>query len=333
MQVIQLNGLLYFPVTPFNAAGALNLDALAQHLRTGLDSHPGAVFIACGTGEFHALSVDEYARVVETAVAVTGGQVPVFAGAGGPLTTAQAQAEVAERLGADGLLLMPPYLVEAPKAGLVRYTERVAAATELPLIVYHRSNARFDPRSAAQIAQMPKVIGLKDGFGDLDLLTRVMSSVRSALAGSTKSFQFFNGMPTAELTAPAYHGLGVDLYSSAVFCFAPEIALEFHRAVSAGDQSTVERLIDSFFAPLVALRSKVPGYAVSLVKAGVRLRGLDVGGVRAPLLDPTEQHLRELQEILDDNAVGAVDATPTGLQSQTSASSAAGVARIGSEDT
>jgi hypothetical protein len=65
----------------------------------------------------------------------------------------------------------------------------------------------------------------------------------------------------------------------------------------------------------------------------VRLRGLDVGGVRAPLLDPTEQHLRELQEILDDNAVGAVDATPTGLQSQTSASSAAGVARIGSEDT
>jgi 5-dehydro-4-deoxyglucarate dehydratase len=300
----------------------------------GLDSGPGAVFIACGTGEFHALSVEEYARVVQTAVEVTAGRVPVFAGAGGPLSTAQAQAQIAERSGVDGLLLMPPYLVEAPKAGLVSFTERVAAATELPLIVYHRSNARFDPRSAAQIAQLPTVIGLKDGFGDLDLLTRIMSSVRSALAGSSKSFQFFNGMPTAELTAPAYHGLGIDLYSSAVFCFAPEIALEFHKAVSAGDQSSVERLIDSFFAPLVALRSKVAGYAVSLVKAGVRLRGLDVGGVRAPLLDPTDEHLNELREILGRNGVGSVvHAPPTALRPQKSASSAAGSARIGSEDT
>jgi 5-dehydro-4-deoxyglucarate dehydratase len=304
--VIPLNGLLFFPVTPFNQAGALDLEALATHLRNGLDSGPGAVFVACGTGEFHALSVDEYARVVERAVQVTAGQVPLFAGAGGPLASAQTQAEIAQRAGVDGLLLMPPYLVEAPAAGLVRFTEQVAATTDLPLIVYHRGNARFDPRSASQIAQMPTVVGLKDGVGDVDLLSRIMSSVRSALAGSTKSFQFFNGMPTAELTAPAYHGMGVRLYSSAVFCFAPEIALEFHQAVSGGDQPCVERLIDSFFAPLVALRLKVPGYGVSLVKAGVRLRGFDVGGVRAPLLDPTAEHIRELQDILDKNSLGSV---------------------------
>jgi 5-dehydro-4-deoxyglucarate dehydratase len=304
--VLELNGVLFFPVTPFTSAGDLKVDVLAQHLQDGLDAGPGAVFIACGTGEFHALGVTEYARVVETAVQVTGGRVPVFAGAGGSVTIALDLARVAERAGVDGLLLMPPYLVEAPRAGLVKYTHAIAGTTDLPVIVYHRSNARYDPWSAAEIAQIPSVIGLKDGFGDLDLLTRIISSIRTTLAGTGRSFQFFNGMPTAELTAPAYHGLGVDLYSSAVFCFAPDIALEFHRAIGTGDQASVDRLLDEFFVPLVTLRSKVPGYAVSLVKAAVRLRGLDVGGVRPPLIDPTSEHIAELQQILDRNSAGAL---------------------------
>ncbi|HEY0618212.1 MAG TPA: 5-dehydro-4-deoxyglucarate dehydratase [Kribbella sp.] len=326
----QLDGLLFFPVTPFTSTGDLNLTALAQHLQDGLSSGPGAVFVACGTGEFHALSVDEYARVVETAVRVTAGQVPVFAGAGGPVATAQEQARAAERHGIDGLLLMPPYLVEAPQTGLVGYTSAVASATELPLIVYHRSSARFDPHSATEIAQIPSVIGLKDGLGDLDLLTRIMSTVRSTLAGSGKAFQFFNGMPTAELTAPAYQGIGVDLYSSAAFCFAPEIALDFHQAISGGDHSTVQRLIDDFFVPLVTLRSQVPGYAVSLVKAGVRLRGLDVGGVRPPLIDPTSEHVDGLRRILEMN--GAPASQLTGFCPQSSPSKADGLASVGNEE-
>lgn len=268
-------------------------------------------------------------------MAVTEGQVPVIAGAGGPVTTTQAQAVIAERVGANGLLLMPPYLVEAPHAGLVRYAQQVVDVTELPVIVYHRSNARFDPASAAQLAQIPSVIGLKDGVGDLELLTRIMSAVRATLVGSPKTFQFFNGMPTAELTAPAYHGIGVELYSSAAFCFAPEIALEFHLAVSGGDRPTVERLIDSFFAPFAALRSTVPGYAVSLVKAGVRLRGLDVGGVRPPLIDPTEEDVRRLQHILDAHARGATPrwTAETPFQAIDPRSAAALAASIAGEDT
>ncbi|MBB6078761.1 dihydrodipicolinate synthase/N-acetylneuraminate lyase [Streptomyces paradoxus] len=115
----------------------------------------------------------------------------------------------------------------------------------------------------------------------------------------TEGFQFFNGLPTAEMTAPAYRGVGVELYSSAVFAFAPEIALAFHRALADGDDALVSRLLDEFYGPLVALRDEVPGYAVSLVKAGVTLRGLDVGGVRAPLLDPAPEHIARLAKLLD----------------------------------
>jgi len=67
--------------------------------------------------------------------------------------------------------------------------------------------------------------------------------------------------------------VGITLYSSAVFCFAPEVALAFHKAFNTGDDEAVNRLIDGFYRPFVDLRAQGRGYAVSLVKAGVRLRG------------------------------------------------------------
>jgi 5-dehydro-4-deoxyglucarate dehydratase len=293
------DGVLFFPVTPFTSSGSINSEALAQHVRTGLEANPGGVFVACGTGEFHALGPEEYAQVVRTAVEAVAGRVPVYAGAGGALPMARACARAAAEAGADGLLVLPPYLVQSPPAGLVEYTRQVAEASDLPLIVYHRGNARFDVASAVEVALLPQVVGFKDGYGDLEELTRIVVAVRAALRGTDKPFQFFNGMPTAEASVPAYRGIGVDLYSSAVFCFAPEISTAYHRAVTKGDEELTRRLLTEFFHPLIALRSLVPGYAVSLIKAGVRQRGLDVGGVRPPLVDPTREHLAELSRITE----------------------------------
>jgi 5-dehydro-4-deoxyglucarate dehydratase len=297
--VPKLDGVLFFPVTPFTPSGAVNLQAFGEHLRTGLAAGPGGVFAACGTGEFHALEPEEYAQLVRTAVEVADGRVPVFAGAGGPLPLARRFATAAREAGADGLLLMPPYLVGGPQAGLVAYTRAVAGAADLPLIVYHRGNARFDAASAAEVARIEQVVGLKDGCGDLEGMTRIVRSVRTALRGSGKSFQFFNGLPTAEATVPAYRGIGVKLYSSAVFCFAPEISTAYHDAVDKGEDALVDRFLTEFFHPLMSLRDQVPGYAVSLIKAGVRQRGLDVGGVRPPLVDPSPAHLVELRRLTE----------------------------------
>jgi 5-dehydro-4-deoxyglucarate dehydratase len=292
---MQLDGVLFFPVTPFDASGAVAEDVLAEHVKRGVDAGPGGVFVACGTGEFHALDVEEFERVVAVTVEASAGRVPVFAGAGGALPIARKFAAAAARAGADGLLLLPPYLVTSPAAGLVRYVEAVTSATDLPVIVYQRNNAVLTPETAVQIALLPKVIGLKDGLGDIDRMQRVVLAVRQHV---TKPFQFFNGLPTAELTVPAYRGIGVELYSSAVFCFAPDISLGFYNAVTSGDNALVTRLLTDFYRPLVELRDKVPGYAVSLVKAAVVQAGLNVGGVRPPLVDPTPEHLAELERIV-----------------------------------
>ncbi|WP_405917433.1 5-dehydro-4-deoxyglucarate dehydratase [Streptomyces sp. NBC_00728] len=290
------SGPLFFPVTAYGPDGTVDLDVYREHVRRGVEAGAAAVFACCGTGEFHALVPEEFEACVRAAVEATAGRVPVVAGAGYGTALAVRYARLAEAAGADGLLAMPPYLVSAGQEGLLRHYREIAAATSLDVIVYQRDNAVFTPGSVIELARTDGIIGFKDGLGDLDLMQRIVSAVRSEVPGD---FLYFNGLPTAELTGLAYRGLGVTLYSSAVFCFAPEIALAFHRALNTGDDTTVNRLLDGFYRPFVDLRALGRGYAVALVKAGVRLRGLDVGEVRPPLNEPAEDHVKQLAQLID----------------------------------
>lgn len=290
------SGPLFFPVTAFGPDGSVRLDVYREHVRHGVEAGAAAVFACCGTGEFHALTPEEFQDCVRAAVEETAGRVPVVAGAGYGTALAVRYARLAREAGADGLLAMPPYLVVAGQEGLLRHYRELAAATDLPVVVYQRDNAVFDPRTVAELARTDGIIGFKDGVGDLDLMQRIVSAVRSEVPGG---FLYFNGLPTAELTQLAYRGIGITLYSSAVFCFAPEIALAFHRALRDGDDTTAARLLDGFYRPFVELRAQRRGYAVSLVKAGVRLCGLDVGEVRPPLEEPAEEHVKRLARLIE----------------------------------
>ncbi|MCQ9135202.1 5-dehydro-4-deoxyglucarate dehydratase [Streptomyces sp. IBSBF 2807] len=290
------SGPLFFPVTAYGPDGSLDLDVFRAHVRRGVEAGAAAVFAACGTGEFHALTPEEFEACVRAAVEETAGRAPVVAGAGYGTALAVRYARLAEAAGADGLLALPPYLVVAAQEGLLRHYRSVAAATSLPVVVYQRDNAVFTPRTVVELARTEGIVGLKDGLGDLDLMQRIISAVRTEVPGD---FLYFNGLPTAEQTQLAYRALGVTLYSSAVFCFAPEIALAFHRALATGDDDTVHRLLDGFYRPFVELRAQGRGYAVALVKAAVRLRGLDVGEVRPPLHEPSEDHVKQLAAVIE----------------------------------
>ncbi|MDX2541124.1 5-dehydro-4-deoxyglucarate dehydratase [Streptomyces sp. WI04-05B] len=307
------SGPLFFPVTAYGPDGSLDLDVYRTHVRRGVEAGAAAVFACCGTGEFHALTPEEFQDCVRAAVEATAGRVPVVAGAGYGTALAVRYARLAQDAGADGLLAMPPYLVVAGQEGLLRHYRELAAATALPVIVYQRDNAVFTPETVVGLASTEGIIGLKDGLGDLDLMQRIVSAVRTAVPGD---FLYFNGLPTAELTQLAYRGIGVTLYSSAVFCFAPEIALAFHKALGTGDDVTANRLVDGFYRPFVELRARGRGYAVSLVKAGVRQTGLDVGEVRPPLHEPAEDHVKQL--------VGLVERGYALLDAESGAGSGAG---------
>ncbi|MFE6333453.1 5-dehydro-4-deoxyglucarate dehydratase [Streptomyces sp. NPDC057798] len=284
-------GVLSFPLTSFHDDGTLDPDGLRTHVAERLAARPGAVFPACGTGEFFSLDEDEYRTVVTVTVQEAAGRLPVVAGIGYGWAQAVRFARIAEEAGADALLVLPHYLVAAPQEGLVRQLERIASATSLPLIAYQRGQVAFSAGSLRRIAALPNVVGLKDGHCDLDRLQRLTLA-------APEGFLFFNGAATAEIQARAYAAVGVPAYSSAVHAFAPEIANHFFAALRDGDDKTVERLLRDFYVPFVELRDRVPGYAVSLVKAAARLRGSPVGPVRAPLTDPSDADLADLHALL-----------------------------------
>jgi 5-dehydro-4-deoxyglucarate dehydratase len=293
-------GLLAFPLTPFTASLDVATDVFGDQVEAHLAAGAGALFVACGTGEFSALAPDEVRALLRRAREVTAGRVPVYVGAGGGPALARAGVELAEAEGADGVLLLPPYLVAGPPAGLVDHVRYVVRDTTVPVIVYHRAPGVFTAKSATALLDLPRVIGLKDGFGDIDLMTRIVTTVRAGGHPRAADFQFLNGLPTAEVSARAYRSIGVLTYSSAVHCFAPDIAHAFHRAVNSGEDAGVDALLHGFYLPLVALRDETPGFAVALVKAGARLRGDKVGGVRPPLTDPAPEQTDRLEQIVAD---------------------------------
>ncbi|MGC5005459.1 5-dehydro-4-deoxyglucarate dehydratase [Streptomyces sp. DT203] len=299
------NGVLSFPLTSFHDDGSLDLDGFRAYVAAQIDASPGAVFPACGTGEFFSLDEDEYRDVVTAAVEAAAGRVPVVAGVGYGWAQAARFARIAEEAGADALLVLPHYLVAAPQDGLVAQLEHLAARTPLPLIAYQRDQVAFSVKSLMRIARIPGVIGLKDGHSDLDRLQRLTLA-------APDGFLFFNGAATAEIQARAYTTVGVPAYSSAVQAFAPEIADAFFEARRRGDDHVMDRLLREFYVPLVELRDRQPGYAVSLVKAAARLRGRPVGPVRAPLVDPSATDLADLERLLAAGLDLASTLTPVG---------------------
>jgi len=286
------SGLLSFPITDFDAAGDFRPDTYARRLEWLMPYGATVLFAAGGTGEFFSLTPQDYTAVVGTAVQTCQGRVPIIAGAGGPTRTAIAFAQEAERLGAQGVLLLPHYLTEAGQEGLVAHVEAVCRAVRLGVIVYNRGACRLQPAALAQLAdRCPNLIGFKDGIGDIELMVSIRRRLGDRLS-------YLGGLPTAEVYAAAYRAMGVPVYSSAVFNFIPKTAMDFYRAVAADDQPTINHLLDTFFLPYLEIRNRKPGYAVSIIKAGARLAGHDAGPVRPPLTDLAAEETAKLAALM-----------------------------------
>ena len=283
---------LSFPLTDFDDDDRFDAASYRRRLEWLNGAGAPGHFVIGGAGEFFSLTTAEYGDIIQTAVDSCRGRVPVIAAAGFGTHVAVTQAREAERLGADGLLLLPPYLTEASQAGLAAHITAICRATRLGVIIYNRANCRLEAETLARIAaECPNLIGLKDGIGDIERFLAMRSLLGDRLL-------FINGMPTAEVYAQAYRGMGVTTYSSAIFNFVPRTAQEFHRAVMAGDAPVVDRIFREFFLPYIRIRNSQPGYAVSIVKAGAEIIGRSGGRVRSPLSDLTQEERSRLAALI-----------------------------------
>lgn len=292
LKKILSSGLLSFPITDFDENGDFRADTYAERLEWLAPYGASALFAAGGTGEFFSLTPGEYSDVIRTAVNTCRGKVPILAGVGGPTRTAIALAQDAQRLGAQGLLLLPHYLTEASQDGLIAHVAEVCRSVSIGVVVYNRANCRLTPDSLEKLAAMcPNLIGFKDGVGDIELMVSIWRRLGDR-------FSYLGGLPTAEIFAGAYKAIGTPVYSSAVFNFVPKLAMDFYHATAADDFATTNRLIDEFFLPYLDIRNRKAGYAVSIVKAGARLVGHSGGPVRAPLTDLTAEEDEMLLKLI-----------------------------------
>jgi 5-dehydro-4-deoxyglucarate dehydratase len=286
------SGLLSFPVTHFRDDLSFDEDAYRENIVRLAKYDVGGLFAAGGTGEFFSLTPAEVERVVSTAADSAPDGTPILAPAGYGTATAVEFAAAAERAGADGVLLFPPYLTEAGQEGLARHVEAVCRATSLGVVVYSRANAIYTADTVARLADTcPNLVGYKDGVGDIDTMTRIHARLGARLT-------YIGGLPTAETFALPYLQLGVTTYSSAIFNFLPEFALDFYAAVRERRQADVTRMLTDFVLPYTEIRNRQAGYAVSIVKAGMTATGHSAGPVRPPLTDLSPGELDELRALI-----------------------------------
>jgi 5-dehydro-4-deoxyglucarate dehydratase len=218
--------------------------------------------------------------------------VPVVAGCGYGTAMAKQFAQAGEAAGADGLLLFPPYLINADPAGLAAHVEAVCASTKLGVIFYNRDNAILNEVWLERICQRcPNLVGFKDGYGDIELMTRIYARMGDRLT-------YIGGLPTAETFALPYLELGVTTYSSAIFNFLPEFAQNFYAAVRRRDHAEVFKQLRDFVLPYIDIRNRHKGYAVSIVKAGMGAVGRPAGPVRSPLTDLEASEMDALKKLI-----------------------------------
>lgn len=288
------SGLLSFPVTHFRDDLSFDETAYRDNLGRLADYKVSGLFAAGGTGEFFSLTPAEIDRVLRAAVEETRGRTPVIAPAGQGTALAVEMARAADAAGADGILLLPPYLVGSEQAGLAAHIEAVCRATALGIIVYNRANAQLDERTLAGLCERcPNLVGFKDGVGDVELMTRVYAALGDRLT-------YVGGLPTAETFALPYLEMGVTTYSSAIFNFLPEWALSFYDSVRRRDRDAVYRELRDFVLPYIAIRNRKRGYAVSIVKAGMSAVGRHAGPVRPPLTELDAAERAELTALIGD---------------------------------
>ena len=289
-------GLLSFPVTHFNEQLQFDTGPYREHIAWLLEHRPAGLFAAGGTGEFFSLALDEFSRVVSAAVEEAAGKIPVLAGCGYGTAIAKQFAKAAEDAGADGILLLPPYLVNAEQVGLLAHAAAVCTSTKLGVILYNRDNAVMNDAMLEQLCnKCPNLIGFKDGVGDIELMTRIHARMGDRLI-------YIGGLPTAETFALLYLEMGVTTYSSAIFNFLPDFAQNFYAAVRRRDREYIYARLREFVLPYTAIRNRRKGYAVSIVKAGMKAVGRSAGPVRPPLTDLDSTEFDGLKKLIADRS-------------------------------
>jgi len=260
----QFHGSIPALVTPFKEDGALDEKGFADHVNWVIEQGSHGVVPVGTTGESPTLTHEEHKRVVEIAVEVTNGRVPVIAGAGSNNTAESVSyAQHAKKVGADAVLVVTPYYNKPNQRGMELHFSTIAGAMDLPILIYNipgRSIIDMTPQTMGKLAHgYQNIVGVKDATGDV---TR--ASWQRKTCG--KDFIQLTGEDASALGFFAHGGVGCISVTANV---APALCAQFQNALAAGDTATAldiqDRLLPLHHALFVEPNPGGAKYALSLL--------------------------------------------------------------------
>jgi 4-hydroxy-tetrahydrodipicolinate synthase len=283
-------------VTPFKDDGAVDYDAfraLAEHL---VEHGSDGLVVTGTTGEAPTLTDEERVQLLRVAVDAVGDRASVVAGSGTYSTAHSIHlTEEAQAAGADGVLVVTPYYNKPPPRGIVAHFKAVAAATDLPVMVYNipgRVVINIEPETMAELAEIPNVTAVKQTNDDLAQARRIVELGLDLYAGDDNLI-----FPFLELGGVG----GVCVHTHVA---GPQVK-QMVRRYRAGDFEEARR-IDRELEPAYDLLKVAPNPIA--IKAALRLTGHDTGGHRLPLVEATDEEAARVRACLE--RLGVLETTP-----------------------
>jgi 4-hydroxy-tetrahydrodipicolinate synthase len=284
-------------VTPFDRNGDVDFNATRTLVNYLIANGSDGLVVAGTTGESPTLTIEEKVALFKFVVDVADGRVPVIAGTGSNNTRASIHlTRQAEEVGVDGVMLVTPYYNKPSQEGLYQHFTAIAQSTALPVMLYNipgRSAVNMSVETIVRLSELDNIVSVKEASGDLDAMAQIISQTPS-------DFHLYSGDDGLTLPVLAIGGAGIVSVSSHIIGNEMQDMITSYKIGSVDRAATIHRNLLPMMKALFAAPSPSP------VKSALNMRGINVGGVRLPLVPLNIEEERALQIALQPNRIEAV---------------------------
>lgn len=279
-------------VTPFDAKGDIDFQATQKLVEHLIANGTDAVVVAGTTGESPALSTDEKIELFKFVVEIAGGRIPVIAGTGSNDTRSSISlTRAAEEIGADGVMLVTPYYNKPSQEGMFQHFQAIAASTCLPVMLYNipgRSAVNLLPETTIRLSAIDNITAIKEASGNLDAAAAIIENTPA-------DFAVYSGDDGLTLPMLSIGGQGIVSVAAHIIGNDMQEMVTLFRGGNVQEAAAMHRKLLPVMHALFAAPNPVP------VKTALNLSGVEVGGVRLPMIPLNRQEQLALQQVLAES--------------------------------
>jgi 4-hydroxy-tetrahydrodipicolinate synthase len=288
-----VRGCLIPLVTPFDERGELDEPSLRRLVNYLIEEQAADALVPCGTtGESPTLSHQEHLRVIEVVLEETAGRVPVIAGTGSNSTAEAIDMTVAaEKMGADGSLQVGPYYNRPSQEGIYRHFKAISESTSLPLILYNipaRTGRNIEADTILRLSELENVVGIKEASGDILQIGEILERTRR----EGREFYVYSGDDPLTFFVLCLGGHGC------IAAVGHVLGVEFSRMCRLVWEGNLEEAREIHYRVLPVVRALFCEPNPTAIKQALNWMGIEVGGLRLPLLGLSERGKDTLRKAL-----------------------------------